>query len=286
MIPSRYWMSSAMMLLLAVCHGPAARTQVMPASKQAISPQEFFDGIVRNYDPANPPKFDDLLKVQHDIEGMPETEVSLILPSIFAALSHRDDNVKTFAVAALFSTVLRPDSAALLSSRIESISALFALPSARLQGSAVHILAMQRPHPGREVIGPLLGFLKQTDRDPLAQADSMTALLQIAPDNPAVLSEAYHFLSRPLDVQAREAALNAIANSKTEAARLTDAVIEALNDTSQEVRFTAAQALWRMPRDVIVRAEPALQQLIGRPDEAQEVKAAAREAVRAINQEK
>ena len=279
----RLWSCSLMILMLAVSEVAAQATH---AGEEAPSPRDFFEAIVKNYDPANPPKIDDLLRIQHEIEGMPAEGVSQALPSIFAALSHRDDNVKTFAVAALFSIALRTGSAALLEDHISSISALLALPSARLQGSAVHILTMQRPRPGAEVVPPLLGFLRKTDRDPIAQADALSALLQIAPENADVLSEAEHFLSRRLDVPAREAALNAIANSNTENAGLADAVIAALSDRNQEVRFVAAQALWRMPRDVVVRAQPALQKLIEQPDESEEVRTAAREAMKVIDRQK
>jgi HEAT repeat protein len=275
---------SVVALLLAAVLAPAqAQTH---ASESTLSPQVFFESLVRNYDPANPPEFDSLLKVQHEIEEMPSGEVAQAMPSIFAALSHRDDNVKTLAVAALFSIALRSDSATLLNSHIDAIGALLGMPSPRLQGSAVHILSMQRPRPGPEIVPLLLGFLAQTDRDPIAHADAVLALLQVAPANKDVLSEAYKFVSQQSDPSGKEAALNAIANSKTEDARLTNAVIAALSDTNQEVRFTAAQALWRMPGDVVARAQPALQRLIEKPDEAQEVKAAATEAMKVINQQK
>ena len=85
-----------------------------------------------------------------------------------------------------------------------------------------------------------------------------------------------------MDEQTKGAVINDIANSHTENVVATDVLIGALDDPSEGTRFTAAQAFQRMPKEAVRHAQRALLRAKERPDEAQEVKDAAKEALRIL----
>jgi HEAT repeat protein len=265
---------------LALCSGkPRAQgTQ----QQEAVSISEFFRVLVQNYDPATPPKFEDLLKLQRQVASMPPKDISDAMPSISKALTHHDDTVKKYAAAALFSIGSRPDSALLLKSYITVIGNLFSFPNPHLQTAAVQVLTKLRPQPPPEVWPLLLAFAKRPDCDPIAQASALSSLLEIAPETPDLPSTLDGFLARPLDHQTREAILNGIANSHTKDIHVVHAVVAALNDSDEGIRFTAAQAFSRMGRDAILQAQPILLKLVGSPDESAQVKSAAKDALQMI----
>jgi hypothetical protein len=256
--------------------------QEVKPPEQTPGLQKFFQLLVEHYNPVALPKYEDVLKVTDQIGAARPENISRALPSIELALAHQDDNVKADAVLALFAIGLRPDSAALLKDYLKPIANLLNSPSARLQLSVTQVLGMLKPEPPPEVSPALLSFLKQTDRDPLAQAGAISALVRIAPGKQGVDEAIKGFLGRPLDQQSKEAALNALGNSRGEDVQLIELVIGALNDPDPGIRLTAVQVLRRIGRNAVLQAEPALHEVIEHPDESPQVRAAAREALQSI----
>ncbi len=238
--------------------------------------------MVQHYNPSNPPKDEDLLRIADLVPNARSEDISKALPSICAALAYRDERVKLAGAFVLTIVAHRPDSAGLLTSCINGIGNLLTLPNARLQNAAVGIFGDQRPEPPPEVAPLLLAFLKRTDGDSMSQASALSVLLRIAPEKVEVGTAADNFFARGLDRDTKEFALNGVANSRTKNTHVIDIVIAALSDPDQGIRFIAAEAFARLGRGATLRAEPALQKLISNPDESDQVKTAAKKALQTI----
>jgi len=206
------------------------------------------------------------------------------LPTIVSALKHREDAIKLDGLAILMAISLRRDSAELLKGYVSDIGKLLDSQNDRLQGVTVLTFDYLKPEPPPEVAPPLAAFVRRTDRyrDPIAQAGAFSLLLRIAPDNPDLTPALQAFVARPMDEQTKGAVINGIANSHTENVVATDFLIGALEGPNEQTRFTAAQAFQRMPKEAVRHAQRALRRAKERPDEAQEVKDAAKEALRKL----
>ncbi len=271
-----------LLLAAALCmHAQLPAPQAENPSQSTVSIRVFFQKLIENPSPL--PRHEELLRVTDQMAVAPEAEITNALPAIFAALSHPNDEVKIYAAAALFEVSRRADSAKLLRSYIRPISGLFDCEDARLQGTPALIFVNLRPEPPPEVVQPLLMYIKRTDRDANAQAGALGALAELAPENPEVLEAVRAILRRPLDSKARINTLNALGGKpRLRDSQIVALVARSLDDPDQWVRFTAAQTLQRMGEDAVRQAEPALQKVILRGDEAPEVKDAAREALKTI----
>lgn len=242
----------------------------------------FFQALVQRYDAKALPRFDDAWKVIDQTRSMRPEDIANAIPAILAAWGHKDDNVKGYAFTAIFAISERPDGAELLRPHAMAVGGGLELPSGRLQGATVMLLARLRPEPDSEAVSLLVAFAKRTDRDPLAQADAFSLLLRVAPDNPDLTPALEGFLARPMDEQTKEGIINGMANSHTGNVVAIDFLIGALEDPKEGVRFQAAQAFQRMPVGAVRRAQDTLRRVVERPDEAQEVKAAAEGALRTL----
>jgi HEAT repeat protein len=273
-------------LILTSCALPILYVQVAAQVHQQspVSIQDFFRGLVEHHKRGAPAKDEDLLAVADGVPAATPKDISDALPWIQSALSDRDHTVQAYAAFILMTVARRQDGVDLLRPYLRSISNLLNSPNDRLQGMAVNILASLRPEPPPQVLPVLLEFVKQTDRDPNAQVVALSLALRMAPEQFEVITAVDILWSRPVSSQVRESVLNAIANSRTKDAHLVELVITALSDSAEEVRFTAAQALWRMGKDAILRARPVLQDLLQRPDESAQVKTAAAQALRVLDQ--
>ncbi|HEY6770652.1 MAG TPA: HEAT repeat domain-containing protein [Candidatus Sulfotelmatobacter sp.] len=222
------------------------------------------------------------MRAVNQIGRMSSAEVANALPSIISAFEFKDDTVKGYAALAMFAIGQRPDGATLLRPDVQTIGRGLESPNVHLQGATLQLLAMLmlKPEPQSEAASLLQAFVKRTDRNPIAQADAMSFLLRLAPDNPDLTPTLQKFLARPMDEQTTIAVINGISNSHTENSVATDMLIRSLEDPSEQIRFQAAQGFQEMPKDMITRAKPVLQSLLDRPDESQEVKDAAKEALR------
>ncbi len=283
-IPMCLHASTGMIIVaLAIAMTCVEAQQTSAAAQPSL--QRYFADLVQNYNPESTPTFDDLLKVQDRIGSMQPAEISAAMPSILTALTHPDDTIKSYALAALFALGLRPDSAALLKDYIKPIADFMNnSTNGRLEGASTQILGMLKPQPPPEVEQVLLAFLRSTDRDLRAQSSAIFFLVRIAPDDIEVIDATKEFLSRPLTREAREGALNAISSAYIRNTRLIAVFIDALTDPDSDVRLTAVQGLQRIGRDAVQQAEPALRELMTRPEEPPEVKAAADEAVKSTTQ--
>lgn len=258
-------------------------TVVTKATNAQNSPslRDSFRNLVEHYN-ATVPNGDELLKVSDKVGSASPGEISDALPSIMSALKHREDAIKLDGIAILMAISYRHDSSELLKGYVSDIGRLLDSQNDRLQGITVLTFSYLKPEPPPEVAPPLLSFVRRTDRDPIAQADAFSLLLRMAPDNPDLTPTLQDFLARPMDEQTKTAVINDIANSHTENIVAINALIGALDDSSEQTRFAAAQAFQRMPREAIRRAQRDLQRVQERPDEAQEVKDAAKEALRML----
>jgi hypothetical protein len=267
-------------LCLGLLGAQAARHQGVP------SLQSFFEELVQRYDPKTPPSSEEVMKVEHQIATMRSEDIVHALPSILAAFQYKDDAVKGYAALAIYGIGERADGATLLRPHAKAIGSGLAVSDTHLQGATLQLLATLKPEPRSETVPLLLAFVKRTDRDPIAQTYAISLLLQIAPENPDLIPALQDFAAKPMDQETKDALINGIANSNTENVIATDVLISGLEDPREGVRFQAAQAFQRMPKDMVMRAKPALQKAIERPDESQEVKAAARDALKVINRQK
>lgn len=253
-------------------------------SSPTPSLEAFFQSLTQHYDPANLPAFESLLAVQRQVAKMDPGDVSKALPFVASAFAHHDDTVKKYAAAALFSIGMRSDGSALLKPYSRTIAGGLDSPEIHLQGATVQLLAILKPEPKSEEISLLVGFVNRVDRNPTAQADAISLLLQIAPEDPTLTPAIQNFMARPMNEQSKEAVVNGIANSHTESVIATEVLIGALENSSEGVRLQAAQAFQRMPKDAVLRAKAALRRVADREDEREEVKAAAQEALQRLDQ--
>ena len=247
--------------------------------------RQFFQPILGHYGPTTVPSFDEFRRVQHRVsETSSPSEIADGLPFVVQVLTYPNETVRSYGAAALFAIAIRADSAALLSnSETGAISVLLSSPDARLQNTGVVIIGMLQPTAPPEMIPAVVSFLSRTDRDPAAQATAFSLLLKRSPDGPGVATAMTDYLSRPLDLVSRKMVLNGVANSHTKDSRFTGVVIAALGDGNEGIRFTAAQALWRMPQETVLQAESALQGIIENPRESADVKTAAKQALARIS---
>ncbi len=283
MIPMRLPRAAACILTIIAAVGLySPYTWASAEAQLAPSLEEFYQALVQHYDPSSLPKFEDLLKVTDRIAGARAEDITRALPAIFLALAHQDDNVKIYAASALLAISRRVDSAQLLTKYVGDIGILFDSSNPRLQATPTMIFLNMRPAQPPEVVPLLLAFLKRTDRDPNAQGGAIFTLVRIAPENPEVIAAIREFLSRPLDITTRIGALNALGNPNVKDVGLIAMVITSLDDSDPGVRFTAAQVLWRMGKNALLQAEPALQRLANDPKQPANVTAAAKEALKGI----
>jgi HEAT repeat protein len=267
----------AAILVACLCSGEHGAQS--PQLQDGPSLNGFFEALVMHYDPKTLPDYEQVMKVIHQISTMRAEDVTNALPSIITAFRHQDDTVKGYAALAVFGIGERPDGAVLLRPYAKAIGGGLDLPKANLQGFTVQLLAMLKPEPQSETVLLLVAFVRRKDRNPIAQADAISLLLRIAPDNPDLTPALQDFLTRPMTEQTKEAVINDIASSHTENVVAADMLIGALENPSEEVRFQAAQAFGRMPKSMVTRAKPVLQKVLVRPDESPKVKAAAKEAL-------
>ena len=261
----------------------AVRAQVsQPQRSPAL--KAFFQALIGESASKTLPSFNEAMRVIDQTGNMPAEDVADALPAILEAWKHSDDSVKDYAGTAIFAVSERPDGAELLRPYSKAIGGGLDYRSGRLQGATVMLLARIRPEPGSDTISLLVTFVKRKDRNPLAQADALSLLLRIAPDRPDLTPALEEFLARPMDDQTRDGVINDIANSHTENIVAADFLTHALQHPTESVRFQAAQAFQRMPKDMVLRAKPALDTVVRSADEAEEVKNAASEALKQVEQ--
>lgn len=261
---------------LCVLHAQAAGSLT-----QAGTIKEFFHNLAENYDPAHLPKFQDVLRIADLVHSSDPKEVSEALPSILVALESPSDDVKMDAAYILMIVAQRPDGLTLLKSYSPSIGNLLGSPNPRLQNGAVAIFGFLKPAPPQEAVPMLLAYVRRPDGDSLSQASAIATLLKTASQNSDVIETTQYFLSQHVGRQTKEAVLNGIANSRAKDPRLTQLVVEAVDDKDSGIRLTAVQALTRMGKEAILQGQAALQRVLNRSGESPEVKSAAERALRA-----
>jgi HEAT repeat protein len=246
--------------------------------------QQFFQTLVDHYDPSSLPKYENLRRVELQIEGLRPEDITKALPAIFAAWAHPDDMVKGYAASAFYGIALRPDSAALLRSHVDTIGRYLTTPTVtrpETRATSIVILGSLNPTPPPEVVPIFLNFLKRTDAEAQAQgAGVIFYLAHIAPENPEVLAAIQEFLSRPtLNSKDKIDTFHALGTHGVKDARIISMMITSLDDPDEWVRFTAAQALTGIGPSALQQAEPALQRLANDAKQPANVRDAAKQAL-------
>jgi hypothetical protein len=274
----RYFLA---ILVICLCFGHLEAQVTQPPAVPSL--KAFFRALVVHYDPKSVPGSEEVMRAIDQTAGMQPADIADSLPSILVAFRHQDDTVRGYAALAMFAIGERPDGAELLRPNAKAIGSGLDMAKANLQGLTVQLLAMLKPEPGSEVVTALVAFVMRADRNPIAQAEAISLLLRIAPENGDLTPALQSFMARPMSEQVKEALVNGIANSHTENVIAAEGLIRSLEDPSEPVRFQAAQAFQRMPKAVVLGAKPALRRVIDRPDEAREVRMAAEEALRGLD---
>jgi|GEM_PF-2436414 HEAT repeat protein len=254
--------------------------QPSPSAESTPTLAQFFQPMVEHYTPKVVPSFEATLALQRRVSTISSlSEIAEGLPFVVLALRHQDATVRMRGAEAIFAIALRPDRAVVIGSTTPVASILLNSADEKLQRTGITTLQMLGPQSAPDAVGLLTSFLGRKDRDASAQAGAFSLLLEEYSDKPGVVTSASDYLSRQLDPDIRELVINGIANSGTQSAFLTEAVLAALHDSNEGVRFTAAQALWRMPLATVFQAEAALQSLADDALEATNVRTAAKQAL-------
>ena len=254
-------------------------------TQNASSLVPFLQRLLETRDPAALPSFQELLKVQDEIPSASPEQISGTLPLLFLSLKNPDIKVQIYGAALLWSIANRPDGRKFLEPHLQDIAGLFDSPDARLQTAASVIFMMLKPPPPAAV--PLVvAFLRRTDRDTRAQASAVGFLDRYASEDRDAVEAIKLFLARPLDPGGRVQALNALNSSSKKDSGIVDRVIASLDDPDQGVRFTAAQVISGLGQEALLQAQPALERMAERPDELDQTKAFAREALKALKRSK
>lgn len=271
--------AAASLVFLALC-ASVASVSGFGQNNVPSSLRQFFEAMLKN--PSALPKFEELNEVTARIADTRAEDIERALPLVLTALSNQDEHVKSYACGALFAIARRPDGAVLLREHIKEIGDdLLNSQFQNIQAGELTILGTLRPPPP-EVASILLRFLK-TKHNANVQAGAIFELLHIAPDSPEVTGSVREFLSRPIGNDIKVAVLNALGDPKVRDARLIGDVVAALQDSDDNVRSTAIQALTRIGKPALERAEPALRHLAADPNQSEQVARDAKSALQRLD---
>jgi len=226
-------------------------------------------------------------RVLRTVRTLPDDKAAVVrdtLPSILAALSHNDDEVRFNASLALFAISTRSDSSELLQQHLEKIGLLFSEPNARLQTAGAHILGNLKPLLPQQAISLLTEFITQTGKNAGAQVAAMHFLLRRDPHNPQIVNAVQRFFGLPLTASERGDAIGALSSSRITNVELRRIVMNSLNDPADQVKVAAIRAVSRIGSDALLEAKPKLQKLAIEPSFSPEVRVAAEKALRKLAQ--
>ena len=250
------------------------RAQVLP------SPRDFFTALVARYDPGHKPRAEDLAAISNVLMKQSAGEARATLPSVMAALAHRDDDIKMDALMALFAIGQRPDGAELLKSVVNDISLhLENTTDPRVPRFAVHVLATIHPVPPPEVVPVTLNFVKKTGQDLELQIAVSEILMERAPHDPAALDAIEKLAGTAASRKSRVAMIDAVGRRRSPDQRLTEIVVHSLKDSDPVVRRRAIYHVSRLGSAVRSKAASELQAIAANPNETPEMKRAAQNAL-------
>ena len=211
------------------------------------------------------------------IASMPSESLAASLPAIATALKNRNDVVKLYAVSALLVVSRRPDGGKLLVPHLESITRLFDEKDQRLQSTPALLFANLFPSPPPQAIPLLVGFVRRTDREPLAQVRAIFTLVGAAPNSNEVVACITDFLSRTHSVQTQVDALNALGNP-----HVSDDP-HSLASPDADVRRTTIEVIGRIGLAAVRKSKNRLQALVANSSEASDIRAAAERVLNEIH---
>lgn len=240
--------------------------------------QLFFRALVARYNPSELPQHKELLAVENKIPSAAAEDIAAALPDVIVAMKHPDERVKLYAASALFAVSLRTDSSELLRSYAPEILAMLDMEDARLQGTPMMVFANMKPAPPREIVPPLVSFLRKQNRDERAQASAVSIIVRAAPEDSAVSEVTAQFLSRPLNRDAMLIALNGL-NGLTNNAVVVDAILPFLKDSPLTIQLAVIRALTGMGRSAVLHAQARLQTVLQDPAASDELKMAVKKVL-------
>jgi HEAT repeat protein len=220
----------------------------------------------------------DSVKHAEQTQQLSDGDIERLIPTLIELIRLNDHQLRSDSLLALFTIGQRHNGAELLSAHVGEIGALLDDPT--LAGATATFMSSIKPVPPREVIRPLNRFLTMTNVDPQTQVGAVYALVRLAPGDSDVAAAVESFFGRSLAKGVREDALNALGSRKVTSPALRSIVIESLSDQDPGVRFTAVQTLSRIGPDAIANARPLLEELSNSPTEPEDLRNAAREALR------
>jgi hypothetical protein len=258
--------------------GLSSQTAAVETSLPSV--RSFYEAIARS--PSEVPADKVVMDVTQQIPAASHSEVVAALPSILRAFNHENEAVKLAAAAGLIAVALRPDSASLLAAHVDLLAGGLASNNKRLRSTTLFVLGTMNPSPTGEVINLLIAYVGQPDGDPELQAGAIFPLARHAPENPDSLAAIRLFLGRPLALRTKIGALNGLGTSAVKDPHLIAMVTAALDDPEEQARFTAAQVLGRMGPLAVLQAEPNLRRIAGDGAQSEQVRMAAREALKTL----
>jgi hypothetical protein len=270
-------------LLLAVVAGQVFLTAQVKTARPEVD-ESSSKTLAERYSGTSLPDDKDRNGVDAQIAKARPEDISSVLSSVVRTLSHPDEKVRVAAANDLLAITTRDDSAALLESHINEISKLLFASDTLMQKVALWAFGTLKPAPPAGVIAPLVKLLKQTDRNPNLYTAAISVLVSSYPENPDVVGAVADFMSRPLASNTRLDTLSALQHSLEKNTRIVSKVADMLDGQDKDVKLEAIKTLKGMGKDALLQAQPKLQQLAQVPEEAPEVKAEAKKALKAISE--
>jgi len=225
--------------------GPAA-VLILACTLQAQGAnylKDYFDTLLtaKHTEPA----FDEYLKIADQIEATPAALIAEALPTMKRVLDKGGPERKA-VMTPLFAISRRRDSLVLLKPYLHEILACLRDPDTGVARGADIVLMNLYPEPVASVVPVLISDVKDKKVNEEIQSLLIGTLTAYAPNDSQVIDTITRFMQEKHSLQARQNALNGIANSLSDRHRyspeLVQLIVRAI-EGDPETRFTSVQAL-------------------------------------------
>jgi len=193
------------------------------------------------------PAFGEYLKIADKIETTPAPLIAAALPTMKRVLEKGGPERKAVMVP-LFAISRRRDSLVLLKPYLREILACLRDPDTGVARAADIVLMNFSPEPVDSVVPVLISDVNGKKVNEEIQSLLIGTLTAYAPNDPQVVDSITRFLQEKHSLQARQNALNGIANGLSDRHRyspeLVQLIVQAI-ERDPDTRFTSVQALGR-----------------------------------------